>query len=703
MAKKGYIFKNKDKETLSIIADYLYVDTSNNYITSEDVKKFIIDVNDLSNNVNEFEKKCFDNDKVKTALTTSKLDNQDPSYYATSDNLNLFENDTNNTINNDNDILNTCDKTIKSYDKTISDDDTKLSSFTSELNSINNTLNNIELEYESINPRIDNYNGIIENDALKHHDVNIKDDLKLSAFSNNSILTITENLKSSINSLDYRWNILNNSFKDKISEKNNAKMEFLNKEDSFEQSLNKLKSSVNNLQNIVDSNTDLNIKSLKVEAHSKPYINDIYLKGSDLIIKGNDPNIISSKVNAIKINNNRPREIYLNSTKIMNVYYENDDTFKQYQLYKYHFTVRWLNFDNSILYSEIHTFNHIPKYTGVTPEKPSDNTYNYAFSGWSPSITSLIKDVDYIAQFAVSSYVEYPIYIGLEYRNNNITEKLIDDDVEYNAHYNEYVISSTYYNDDIYETSLYKYSGKNIEIVYAGKSINRICTFYTSRELKYYTYYIYAIYNGNIIDTFSGTASYNTQIPVLDIYGTTYEKDNYLYSSRNGATKVNIKTNNQIINITYATREVTGNYLYLPSPSKTFTDYSSINEAYTEYEGTLNSNIVNRLYSNFDSSKDKIGVNLNGTWYDMNNLPSNWSVEKTTFVYDNVTYYGIKLHYVDWEYDEEDYSYGSDMLFNIGTNKSSGTPTKMCFKVIIDAANYPNGTSFDNFQLKILN
>ncbi len=43
-----------------------------------------------------------------------------------------------------------------------------------------------------------------------------------------------------------------------------------------------------------------------------------------------------------------------------------------------------------------------PSYSGSTPTKPSDAQYSYAFSGWSPAITSVTGAKDYKAQFTAS-------------------------------------------------------------------------------------------------------------------------------------------------------------------------------------------------------------------------------------------------------------------------------------------------------------
>ena len=63
------------------------------------------------------------------------------------------------------------------------------------------------------------------------------------------------------------------------------------------------------------------------------------------------------------------------------------------------YTIRFLNHDGAVLQSGSLEYGAKPSYSGNTPTKPSDAQYSYAFSGWSPAITSVTGAKDYRAQF----------------------------------------------------------------------------------------------------------------------------------------------------------------------------------------------------------------------------------------------------------------------------------------------------------------
>ena len=63
------------------------------------------------------------------------------------------------------------------------------------------------------------------------------------------------------------------------------------------------------------------------------------------------------------------------------------------------YTVRFLNWDGSVLQSTQVEKGKMPQYTGATPTKPSDSQYSYTFSGWTPQIVAATADATYTATF----------------------------------------------------------------------------------------------------------------------------------------------------------------------------------------------------------------------------------------------------------------------------------------------------------------
>ena len=66
------------------------------------------------------------------------------------------------------------------------------------------------------------------------------------------------------------------------------------------------------------------------------------------------------------------------------------------------YTVRFLNWDGSVLQSTQVEEGKIPQYTGATPTKPSDEEFSYIFSGWTPQIVAATEDATYTATFTAT-------------------------------------------------------------------------------------------------------------------------------------------------------------------------------------------------------------------------------------------------------------------------------------------------------------
>lgn len=67
------------------------------------------------------------------------------------------------------------------------------------------------------------------------------------------------------------------------------------------------------------------------------------------------------------------------------------------------YTILWKNYDDATLETDENVApNAVPQYNGATPTKPSDETYNYAFSGWDSEIVAATEDAIYTAQFSAT-------------------------------------------------------------------------------------------------------------------------------------------------------------------------------------------------------------------------------------------------------------------------------------------------------------
>ena len=63
------------------------------------------------------------------------------------------------------------------------------------------------------------------------------------------------------------------------------------------------------------------------------------------------------------------------------------------------YTVTWKNEDGTVLKSEEVEYGANPEYQGNEPSKASNERYQYTFNGWTPNITNVTKDAEYIATY----------------------------------------------------------------------------------------------------------------------------------------------------------------------------------------------------------------------------------------------------------------------------------------------------------------
>ena len=63
------------------------------------------------------------------------------------------------------------------------------------------------------------------------------------------------------------------------------------------------------------------------------------------------------------------------------------------------YTVKFVNYDGTVLQSGKVAKGETPKYEGTEPSRPSDEKYTYAFSGWEPAIAEVTGDATYTAKY----------------------------------------------------------------------------------------------------------------------------------------------------------------------------------------------------------------------------------------------------------------------------------------------------------------
>lgn len=100
------------------------------------------------------------------------------------------------------------------------------------------------------------------------------------------------------------------------------------------------------------------------------------------------------------------------------IYYAEFDSFVN------QYTVTWKNYDGTDLDIETYDYGSMPVYKGNTPKKEKDAMHSYNFTGWSPAIETVTKDVIYFATFS-SEINKYKI-IWENYDGNVIYEEMYD-------------------------------------------------------------------------------------------------------------------------------------------------------------------------------------------------------------------------------------------------------------------------------------
>ena len=73
-----------------------------------------------------------------------------------------------------------------------------------------------------------------------------------------------------------------------------------------------------------------------------------------------------------------------------------------------HYTIKFVNYDGTVLKKDVVAYGETPEYGGVNPTKEANAQYTYTFAGWDPEITSVTGEATYTAQYT-STVNEYTI------------------------------------------------------------------------------------------------------------------------------------------------------------------------------------------------------------------------------------------------------------------------------------------------------
>ena len=173
---------------------------------------------------------------------------------------------------------------------------------------------------------------------------------------------------------------------------------------------------------IIDKNLNYGSLSLSGNSIQVPY-------GTSITISPDEKNKIivgNTSIIARPANNNAQYEYLFELWQYdSNVVEKNLTISAKFSRIQKTFTVLWLNEDKVIEIDNNQTYGSIPTYDGKTPVKASTAEFSYKFTGWSPRISSVTKNVNYYAQFE-----EIKNCYSVSWKVNNVLTEL-DEKVPY--------------------------------------------------------------------------------------------------------------------------------------------------------------------------------------------------------------------------------------------------------------------------------
>ncbi len=186
------------------------------------------------------------------------------------------------------------------------------------------------------------------------------------------------------------------------------------------------------------------------------------------------------------------------------------------------YTIKWVNYDDSVLETDSVKKGAVPTYDGTTPTKPEDDNFIYTFSGWSPTVVAASADATYKAQFTSTAKVhKYTI----TWKNWDGTVLETDENVVEGTVPTYDGETPTKPEDENYT---YSFSGWDPEVVAAAGNAVYTAQFTSTAKIHKYTIK-WKNYDGTVLETdenvVEGTVpTYDGETP------TKPEDENYTYS-----------------------------------------------------------------------------------------------------------------------------------------------------------------------------
>ena len=85
-------------------------------------------------------------------------------------------------------------------------------------------------------------------------------------------------------------------------------------------------------------------------------------------------------------------------------------------LIKGEYSVKYLNYDGTLLFEKDYSENAVPSYGGAVPQRPTDEYYSYEFTGWRGVVTDLPNVICYEAEYKMTPQIyQVFFYVDGEY------------------------------------------------------------------------------------------------------------------------------------------------------------------------------------------------------------------------------------------------------------------------------------------------